>query len=168
MIINFPVVVYSGSEKIIIATQDEWNQYSASYQYVEAAGGLVLNENGEVLMIYRRDCWDFPKGKVEVGETIREAAIREVEEETGLSSLQILRELSPTYHTYPLQEERILKKTYWYLMKSGKSESLRPQIEEEITDLKWVKSEEVEERLRNSFGSLRELWHNESCCFRIT
>ena len=51
-----------------------------------AAGGLVTNENNELLMIFRRGKWDLPKGKLDKGETIEECAIREVEEETGIGN----------------------------------------------------------------------------------
>jgi ADP-ribose pyrophosphatase YjhB (NUDIX family) len=50
---------------------------------VMAAGGLVENEHGEILLIYRKKHWDLPKGKLDAGETLEECAVREVEEETG-------------------------------------------------------------------------------------
>ena len=51
---------------------------------IVAAGGIVKNEEGKTLIIFRRGFWDLPKGKVEKGEKIINAAQREVEEETGV------------------------------------------------------------------------------------
>jgi 8-oxo-dGTP pyrophosphatase MutT (NUDIX family) len=51
---------------------------------IKAGGGIVVNEQNEVLLIYRRGKWDLPKGKLDDGETIEECALREVKEETGL------------------------------------------------------------------------------------
>ena len=83
---------------------------------VEAAGGLVYNNKREILFIYRKSKWDLPKGKVEQDESIETAAIREVSEECGIENPIITGSLAPTYHTYSLENQRILKKTHWYKM----------------------------------------------------
>ncbi len=77
---------------------------------IEAGGGVVLNDRGEFLVILRNGIWDLPKGKLEKGEDFATAAMREVEEETGLHGLKMLDPLSSTYHTYNLKGKRILKK----------------------------------------------------------
>ncbi|MDR2980487.1 MAG: NUDIX domain-containing protein [Bacteroidales bacterium] len=125
---------------------------------IDAAGGIVTNDRDEVLLIFRRGYWDFPKGKVEESESFPEAALREVSEETGLTSLRITSELISTFHTYIQNGQEILKQTYWFSMKSDKPEILIPQIEEEITEIRWVKREEVTEMLEESFETLKDLW----------
>ncbi|MEO0902874.1 MAG: NUDIX domain-containing protein, partial [Bacteroidota bacterium] len=64
---------------------------------VVAAGGFVTNSKGKVLFIYRNEKWDLPKGKVDKGESIENAAIREVEEETGVTDLTIDKFMRTTY-----------------------------------------------------------------------
>ena len=63
------------------------------FEIVKAAGGLVLNENKELLFIFRRGKWDLPKGKLDEGETIEQCAIREVAEETGVKNISLNKEL---------------------------------------------------------------------------
>jgi len=108
------------------------------FKLIEAAGGLVLNPAGEILFIYRRGFWDLPKGKIDKGESPPEAALREVREETGLKQLDLGPELKVTYHTYREKDgRRILKRTYWYEMKTEELE-LHPQTEEDIEEAVWM------------------------------
>ena len=65
-----------------------------------AAGGLVLNEKNELLMIFRRNKWDLPKGKLDEGESIEACALREVKEETGLQKLKLEKFIDITFHDY--------------------------------------------------------------------
>lgn len=109
------------------------------FELIEAAGGVVFNPSGETLLIFRRGHWDLPKGKIDPGETIEAAAIREVQEETGLHEISLKEKLIDTYHTYrDKKEKRILKKTYWYVM-STQELDLEPQTEEDIEQAVWVK-----------------------------
>ena len=142
---------------IIGNTETNWLQFSANYLLVEAAGGLVQNEQGHWLFIYRNGVWDLPKGKLEKGERIEECAVREVAEECGIEEPIIVRPLSTTYHTYTLKGKRILKPTYWFLMKSADSSELAPQTEEGITEVKWVSTEDALELATDSFGSIKEV-----------
>jgi 8-oxo-dGTP pyrophosphatase MutT (NUDIX family) len=121
---------------------------------VLAAGGLVKNENGRLLMIFRNDKWDLPKGKVEKGESVEEAGIREVEEECGIGKLTITKKLSPTYHTYIHKEKIVLKKTFWFEMLCTDDRQLKPQQEEGITEVKWMSPDQVEMALENTYLSI--------------
>jgi 8-oxo-dGTP pyrophosphatase MutT (NUDIX family) len=105
---------------------------------VKAGGGLVLNEKGEVLFIFRRGKWDLPKGKLDPGESLESCALREVIEETGVAQLEIIRFLLVTEHEYEELGRVILKETHWWLMKTNGNQPLIPQTEEDITELKWI------------------------------
>ncbi len=114
------------------------NDFFSLFKIVPAAGGLVLNAQSDMLLIYRRGSWDLPKGKMEIGETKKESAVREVVEETGLINVQLIKKLTTTYHIYPNRSnKRVLKPSYWYLMWSTDT-LLKPQIEEDIEKAEWV------------------------------
>jgi 8-oxo-dGTP pyrophosphatase MutT (NUDIX family) len=124
---------------------------------IEAAGGLVLNKNNKVLFIFRRGKWDLPKGKIEKGENPEIAAIREVEEECGLSNLTITKLLDTTYHTYKLKGKDILKRTYWFEMLHDGLQEPIPQTEEEITEAIWFEPDNYEKVIQNTFPSIIEV-----------
>ncbi|MBK7147770.1 MAG: NUDIX domain-containing protein [Bacteroidetes bacterium] len=106
---------------------------------IVAGGGLVWNEQGELLMIFRRGKWDLPKGKIELEELIIDGAKREVTEETGVKVETVDNNPIVTYHAYMLKGKRLLKQTVWYSMKAAPGQSqLSPQTEEDISDVKWV------------------------------
>jgi len=108
------------------------------FKIVEAAGGLIYNEAGEILFIYRRANWDLPKGKIDEGETKEEAALREVAEETGLQEVERHELLYTSYHIYRnKKDKRCLKPTYWYRMTTQNTD-LKLQHEEDIEDAKWM------------------------------
>lgn len=153
----FPLIVFRNNLPVSIQDEKEWRQFSKDYKLIHAAGGIVHNENDEILMIFRLGYWDFPKGKVEEGESFEEAAVREVEEETGLQNIELRQPLPNTYHTYTLRDTDILKVTHWYEM-SAPQQSLTPQTEEDIAQAVWVPREEVGVRLEDSYPSLRGLW----------
>lgn len=118
---------------------------------IEAAGGVVIRyDRGvcSVLLIHRRGLWDLPKGKRESGESIQVCALREVEEETGASPLQLLDSLDTTRHTYQEGSETIEKITHWFLMEhSGDPHALQPQHEEQIDGVAWVSPDEAKQRV---------------------
>ncbi len=116
--------------------EELWATFRRIFKIVEAAGGAVFNADNQLLMIYRRHCWDLPKGKIDAGESPDEAGLREVTEETGISRLQLGPHLTDTWHTYQEKGKRILKKTYWYIMQTDQSE-LIPQTEEDIEKAEW-------------------------------
>ena len=117
--------------------QSLWADFQACYKVLEAAGGYVENEKNELLVFYRRGSWDMPKGKIDPGESPDQAAIREVQEETGLINVSLGPFLAVTYHTYELKGQRILKKTWWYRMHTTDT-LLVPQTEEDIEEIHWV------------------------------
>jgi 8-oxo-dGTP pyrophosphatase MutT (NUDIX family) len=134
------------------------------YKLVNAGGGVVLNKNNDVLLIFRRGVWDLPKGKADGRESKRRTAVREVKEETGVKKLRVEGPVllypsrqTCTYHTYKENDAFMLKATYWFLMRSKSDEPLEPQESEEIFQAEWVPREEVEERLANSYPLLREV-----------
>ncbi len=112
-----------------------------NFMLITAGGGVVENEKGEVLLMYRRGFWDLPKGKWDDGETIEECALREIEEETGLTNLLLENLLTISYHTYFFKEKWILKETYWFNIKTNSNQLLNPQKEEDIEEIKWVKKD---------------------------
>jgi 8-oxo-dGTP pyrophosphatase MutT (NUDIX family) len=123
------------------------------YKLIEAGGGLVLSNN-KTLFIFRRGKWDLPKGKLEKGESPEMGAIREVEEECGLSNLTIKKLLDTTYHTYTLDGKDILKRTYWFGMTHDGLQKPVPQIEEEITEAVWIEPDDFEKIIQNTFPSI--------------
>ena len=108
-------------------------------------------------MIYRLGKWDLPKGKTEKDENIKETAIREVEEECGITNLELIKPLQKTYHIYFIKERIILKTSHWYLMKYDGNEELKPQIEEGIEEVAWKSQDEIEELKNNMYSTIKEL-----------
>lgn len=147
----------SGAALITGNTESNWRNFSSFFTIIEAAGGLVQNESGHWLFIHRNGVWDLPKGKLEEGEKIEECAVREVAEECGIAEPEIIKPLQTTYHTYEMNGEKILKPTYWYLMKSDDSSELTPQTEEGITNVKWVPIEKARALVEQSFGSIKQV-----------
>ncbi|PKQ65940.1 hypothetical protein BZG02_01695 [Labilibaculum filiforme] len=143
----------------IVAEEVEllFKHFTTCFKYIEAAGGKVFNSKNEMLAIYRLEKWDLPKGKVEKGELIRHAALREVEEECGVTKLIIEKELNSTYHTYWLKGKHILKQTYWYKMSYAGSESLIPQTEEDIQEARWLSLDKLEEFKANTYASILDV-----------
>lgn len=113
------------------------------FTIVPAAGGLVLNEQDEILMIFRRGKWDLPKGKLDEGEKLEDCAVREVEEETGLINVQLTAPLITTYHTYHEGTKYVLKESHWYTMKVSGEQVLVPQTEEDIHAVLWASPEQA-------------------------
>ena len=124
------------------------------FMLVKAAGGLVLNEDGEILFIFRRGKWDLPKGKLDEGETLETCAVREVQEETGLKNVQLKKHLVTTYHTYDESGHHILKESWWYLLSASKKEALVPQTIEQITQIEWVDPRNLEKYVSNTYPSI--------------
>jgi len=124
---------------------------------IKAAGGFVLNENKEVLMMYRRGKWDLPKGKMDKKESFEDCAIRETEEETGLKKIKLISPLITTYHTYHEGSKYVLKETKWFTMEVTGEQKLIPQAAEQISKLEWVGKNDLKKYLQNSFPSVNDV-----------
>ena len=126
---------------------------------VPAAGGVV-NRDEKLLFIRRNGKWDFPKGKIDSGESVQEAALREVGEECGISGHQIVRILPSTFHIYqsPYIDsfgKWILKETHWFEMIYSGSENGTPQTDENITEIRWFARNELYEVFTNTHENLK-------------
>ncbi|MGB4655915.1 MAG: NUDIX hydrolase [Bacteroidales bacterium] len=130
--------------------------FKSMFINVEAAGGIVFNSKQEMLWIYRLDRWDLPKGKIENDESRKKAALREVEEETGLGNLTILRKLGVTKHIYTKDDKYILKHTHWFLMTCTDNGEPVPQTEEDIQIVKWFDKDKSLECINNTYDSIKD------------
>ncbi|WP_462250835.1 NUDIX hydrolase [Ferruginibacter sp.] len=128
-----------------------------NFTLIEAAGGIVQNDKKEILFIYRLNKWDLPKGKMEKGEKADECALREVEEETGVTNLTIKKKVDETYHTYDAFGKHFLKVTHWYYMVCANGQKLVPQTEEDITAIKWVATKNIKEPVANTYPSIKDI-----------
>lgn len=124
----------------------------------KAGGGLVYNKRGEVLFIFRNGKWDLPKGGIEKGEDIENTAIREVEEETGVKNLKIIKKLEKTYHIFKRNGSPRLKITHWFEMETDYDGKLYPQKEEGIKKAVWLSPSKVTEALTNSYENIKLLF----------
>jgi 8-oxo-dGTP pyrophosphatase MutT (NUDIX family) len=125
--------------------------------YIEAAGGFIEKE-GQFLCIHRLGRWDLPKGKLEKGETIKEGAIRECEEECAIKQLTIVQALSSTFHIYPYKDKFAIKQSYWFYMKSTYTKTLKPQTEENIDEVKWFSRQELSNLvLKDTYYTIRDV-----------
>jgi 8-oxo-dGTP diphosphatase len=117
---------------------------------VKAAGGVVIGEDGRVALVHRPryDDWAFPKGKLDPGESWEGAALREVEEETGLRC-RLGDELSPTSYRDPKGRAKVVR--YWRM------EPLDGEFtaSHEVDELRWVSLEDASALL--SYEHDREL-----------
>ena len=124
---------------------------------IQAAGGLVTNDQEEILFIFRKGKWDLPKGKLDEGEALDECAIRETEEETGVTGVKGGPALLTTYHTYKESGHHILKETHWFKMTVSGVQILKPQLEEQITDIRWISEDSLHEVVRNTYPLIKEV-----------
>lgn len=126
------------------------------FRQAPAAGGVVIIDN-QFVAIERNGIPDLPKGHIEKGESPEVAALREVEEETGITDLEIIKELPATWHCYLLDNQWTIKKTSWYLMKTDSGMKNIPQTEEGISKVYLVDKQGVNDFVKNTFASLKTL-----------
>ena len=145
--------LYHPNEKIILKMMKE------KIPVCKAGGGLVYNKEGHVLFIFRNGKWDLPKGGMEKNEKIAATAIREVEEETGVSDLSISCDLQKTYHVFKRNGKYKLKITQWYEMQSTFEGPTIPQTKEGIEKAVWLNPEQIKEALNNSYENIKLLFN---------
>jgi len=138
-----------------------WDCFKNQLTEIPAAGGLVQKSDLSLLFIKRLGVWDLPKGKIEKNETPESAAIREVEEECGVSGLKIIRQLDSTFHIYRspylnFPDNLVLKETKWFLMSIEGEQTMVPQVEENIEEVRWFAINELDKVMGNTYLSLRE------------
>ena len=134
-----------------------FNLIKKKLKVIKAAGGLVKNGKGDYLFIFRLGKWDLPKGKVDPGESMRKAAVREVEEECGVAVDYLGQKIVTSYHVYQLKGETVLKKTNWYEMGVNKAPKLQPQLEEDITEALWLPKTKFGKVRKNTYPSIAEV-----------
>ncbi|MBC7789186.1 MAG: NUDIX hydrolase [Anaerolineae bacterium] len=123
-----------------------------------SAGGVVFRiVEGQALFLLIRDSyrnWGFPKGHLEQGEAPDRAALREVEEETGLSSLSLRGEIETIDWYFRFRGRLIHKYCHFFLIESSSSET-SPQREEGITACRWAPLEDAVELI--SYANARDV-----------
>tara|TARA_A100000164_G_scaffold269879_1_gene241809 strand:- start:451 stop:1047 length:597 start_codon:yes stop_codon:yes gene_type:complete len=128
--------------------------FKSKIKVIFASGGIVKNDNNQILFIYRRGKWDLPKGKAEKGESIRETAVREVIEETGIEKLKIDKYFSNTFHIVRNNKKYFLKETSWFLMSSNFKGKLKPQLNEGIKSVKWKTFNDAKKIKKKTYGNI--------------
>ncbi|WGQ08911.1 NUDIX domain-containing protein [Pedobacter gandavensis] len=151
---NLPVNAAADYLLLVADPKAVFKQIKNNLILIRAAGGLVKSAKGNYLFIYRNKKWDLPKGKVEKGEKMREAGLREVEEECGVTIYTNDQKLCKTYHVYPMGNKLVLKKTKWYSMTVKGEPKLIPQKEEGITKAKWLNKADLAPVLVNTYPSI--------------
>lgn len=148
----------------VAAKKEAEARLKSYFRVVKAAGGVVFNGD-RILLMYRLKRWDLPKGKLDDGERSKAAALREVEEETGVE-VQLEEKICTTWHTYTHNGNRILKRTKWYRMTCLDDANMAPQWEENIERLAWLDRKELRNALVDSYSSIRyvfeRLWKGET------
>ncbi|MEG2282929.1 MAG: NUDIX domain-containing protein [Rikenellaceae bacterium] len=141
--------------------QKAFNIFTSHLKRIEAAGGVVASDEDEVLMIKRNGRWDIPKGKREIGEDMPTCAVREVQEECGIGALECGDLICITNHIYQIGKNWVVKPTSWYHMKNkGAKEQLKPQTEEGIEIVEWVKINDLSEKTKESYSTIKHVIRN--------
>jgi 8-oxo-dGTP pyrophosphatase MutT (NUDIX family) len=152
------LINYPGAKEVSVVAERVdflWRAFRENFELIDAAGGLVFNELGEMLVIDRLGKWDLPKGKVEMHEKPEDTAIREIEEECGVRNLTVEAFLGRTYHVYTLQFRIILKTTYWFRIRTEK-QKLTPQTVENIVDAFWLPKQKFSDLLERTYASIAD------------
>ena len=108
-----------------------------------SSGGVVFRRDKqgkvEILMIRdSKDRWSLPKGKINKEENLRQAAEREIKEETGLQDMQVLNWLGKVNFRYRRHSSLVLKTMHVYLVKAGgESSKLEKEDVAHITKVAW-------------------------------
>ena len=151
--------LFDTCNSIVVLSTDcaaAFDRFAKRFEWVEAAGGVVENAQGQVLMIFRRGRWDLPKGHIDAGEDAQCAAIREISEETGVAGLNFVDYLGNTLHAYNVYGKWELKSTHWFAFSCSEAQTT-PQAEEDITLAEWVDSKKLTECMTNSYPTIRQI-----------
>ncbi len=125
-----------------------------------AAGGVVIRENGRMMLLLEvagRKELRLPKGHIEDGETVEQAAVREVQEETGYADVEIVDDLGSVTHTfYNFRKDANITRTESYFLMRLNSEQPYdgPQYEHERFKRRWVRTDDADRLL--TYESERE------------
>jgi ADP-ribose pyrophosphatase YjhB (NUDIX family) len=155
--LNVEMAISKGARQIFMVCRDvdkSWSDFCDQFDFVQAAGGLVVNPAGEMLFIFRKNKWDLPKGKVEEDEDLEQGAIREVEEECSIRGMRIEKRLQDSRHTYVQDDVPTIKCTSWYVMRYDGKETPLPQLIEGITEVKWIGAKDLALPLSNTYPSV--------------
>ncbi len=133
------------------------NKFFNQFTIIEASGGIVQNENKDLLFIFRRNKWDLPKGKMETGETPEVCAAREIEEETGVNNLHLKHKIGETFHIYEERGDLILKVSHWFYFISEGEQNTVPQTEEDIAEVKWIHTKDIKEPMANTYQNIKDI-----------
>ena len=133
------------------------NEFFNQFKIIEASGGIVQNEEKELLFIFRRNKWDLPKGKMETGETAETCAAREIEEETGVNNLHLKHKIGETFHIYEERGDTILKVSHWFYFVSEGTQNTVPQTEEDIAEVKWIHTKDIKKPMANTYQNIKDI-----------
>ncbi|MFB0946690.1 MAG: 8-oxo-dGTP pyrophosphatase MutT (NUDIX family) [Spirosomataceae bacterium] len=145
---------YDSITFVVNDKKDAKKTITSYFKVISAGGGVVYNDEKEVLIMKRLGKWDLPKGKADKGEKFRETAAREVTEECSVE-VDVLKKVCTTWHTYRIHGKRMLKRTKWYKMDCLDDKNMAPQVEEDIEELRWMNRNEIAEAMENSYASIR-------------
>jgi ADP-ribose pyrophosphatase YjhB (NUDIX family) len=142
---------------ISVENYDDTKDYLKSkFKIIKAAGGIVRKKD-KILMIYRLKKWDLPKGKKEKNENYKQTAIREIGEECNIT-VKLGAKICTTWHTYTMNKRAMLKKTKWYIMESVDDTRMRPDLNEDIEETRWMNRKEVYHALEHSYKSISHVF----------
>jgi len=147
-------------KEVIILVEDiekAKTDFFKNFTCIEAAGGIVQNENKDLLFIFRRGKWDLPKGKIENDETPEICAAREIEEETGVKNLNLKHKIGETYHIYEENKTMILKTSHWFYFISNGQQHTAAQTEEDISEVKWIHTRNIKEPMANTYQNIKDI-----------
>jgi 8-oxo-dGTP pyrophosphatase MutT (NUDIX family) len=139
--------------------EEAWQNFKKHFDVIEAAGGLVENNEGKYLFIYRNGIWDLPKGKMEEGEKSDETAVREVQEECGVEHIGIDYFLLDTFHLFTENNKKRLKITHWYKMSENDINYPSPQTEEGIEKVEWIDIDKSPYVFENSYENIKLIFN---------
>ena len=161
IIVDTILVALKTDKKEVIILIDKIDNAKAvfltHFTNIEAAGGIIQNENKEILFIFRRGKWDLPKGKIENNETPEICAAREIEEETGAKNLILKHKIGETYHIYEENKTMILKTSHWFYFLSNEQQDTVAQTEEDITEVKWIQTRNIKEPMANTYQNIKDI-----------